>query len=144
MRRVVLFATGSPVIVDVEETLLRSGLELAAGIRNHDGPCFLAQAEKGLPLVEIDDALRAHPFLVPLGAVLAGQIHVNAGATIGAGAGILPGIRVGAGAFVAAGAVVARDVPSGGLVAGYPARLVKRIPEASSAEDRSFSDEGAA
>lgn len=42
-------------------------------------------------------------------------IHVEHGASIGAGAIILPGVRIGAGALVAAGAVVRHDVPPGRL-----------------------------
>lgn len=45
-------------------------------------------------------------------------------AVIGAGAVLLPGIRIGNGATVAAGAVVTKDVPSGKLVAGNPARIM--------------------
>jgi len=41
---------------------------------------------------------------------------------IGAGAIILKGVRVGQGAIIAAGAVVTKDVPAGGKVAGVPAR----------------------
>jgi len=48
---------------------------------------------------------------------------VQAGASIGAGAVILPGVTIGHWAMVAAGAIVSRDVPDHGLVAGNPARL---------------------
>ncbi len=51
------------------------------------------------------------------------QTVVESGASIGAGAVILPGLRIGAGAFVAAGSVVTKDVPSGMMVLGNPARL---------------------
>ena len=43
----------------------------------------------------------------------------------GHGATVMPGARIGHGAIVAAGAVVTRDVPPYGIVAGNPARLVR-------------------
>jgi acetyltransferase-like isoleucine patch superfamily enzyme len=46
---------------------------------------------------------------------------------IGAGAIICDGVRIGKGAVVAAGAVVAEDVLPHTVVAGVPARMVKRI-----------------
>lgn len=49
---------------------------------------------------------------------------VQYGAALGAGSVILPGVTVGRWATVAAGAVVTRDVPDHGLVAGNPARLI--------------------
>lgn len=46
---------------------------------------------------------------------------------IGIGATILPGVRIGYGAIVGAGSVVTRDVPAMTVVAGNPARIVKKI-----------------
>ena len=44
---------------------------------------------------------------------------------IGYNAMVMPGVRIGDGAIVAAGAVVSKDVPPYGVVAGNPARLVR-------------------
>lgn len=52
--------------------------------------------------------------------------HVERGASIGTGATILAGVRIGELAIVGAGAVVTRDVPAGAIVAGNPARTIKR------------------
>lgn len=46
---------------------------------------------------------------------------------IGAGAVILPGVTIGSHCVVAAGAVVTTDVPDGTLVAGIPAKTVRKI-----------------
>lgn len=48
--------------------------------------------------------------------------RVDRGATLGAGVVVVCGIRVGEHAFAAAGAVLTRDVPAHGFVAGNPAR----------------------
>jgi len=51
-------------------------------------------------------------------------VRIRRGAAVGARAVILPGVTVGPFAMVGAGAVVTRDVPAHGLVAGNPARLI--------------------
>ena len=68
------------------------------------------------------------------GAVLAGVIEpasakpvvVEDGVLVGANAVVIEGVRVGEGAVVAAGAVVVEDVPAGMVVAGCPARVIKK------------------
>ena len=46
---------------------------------------------------------------------------------IGTNAVILPGVTIGSHCVVAAGAVVTKDVPDGCVVAGVPAKIIKRI-----------------
>ena len=53
-------------------------------------------------------------------------VVIEAGADIGMNAVILPGVRVGKGAIVGAGAVVTTDVEPHTVVAGVPARLIRR------------------
>lgn len=50
-------------------------------------------------------------------------------AWIGAGATILPGVTVGENAVVGAGSVVTRDVPPMTIVAGNPAKIIRKIDE---------------
>lgn len=71
------------------------------------------------------------------GAVLAGVIEpasakpvvIEDGVLVGANAVVIEGVHVGRNAIVAAGAVVIEDVPEDMVVAGCPARIVKRKDE---------------
>jgi acetyltransferase-like isoleucine patch superfamily enzyme len=54
---------------------------------------------------------------------------IKRGAKIGANATLLPGVTIGENALVGAGAVVVDDVPAGAVVAGNPARVIKRIED---------------
>lgn len=57
---------------------------------------------------------------------LAQPISIDDNVWIGAGAVLLPGVRLGAGCIVAAGAVVTEDVLSDTIVAGVPARVIRK------------------
>lgn len=46
---------------------------------------------------------------------------------IGANAVVLPGVSIGSHSVVAAGAVVTKDVPAHSLVAGVPAKIIRRL-----------------
>jgi tetrahydrodipicolinate N-acetyltransferase len=71
------------------------------------------------------------------GSVLAGVIEppsaqpvvIEDEVLIGANAVILEGVRIGKGSVVAAGAVVVEDVPEYTVVAGTPARVIKKVDD---------------
>ena len=79
---------------------------------------------------------------VGAGAVLAGVVEpasakpvvLEDDVLIGANAVVLEGVRVGRGAVVAAGAVVISDVPPETVVAGIPARIIKKKDEKAAAK----------
>lgn len=58
---------------------------------------------------------------------IGGKIVIEDNVWIGAGAIILSNIKVGKGAVVGAGAVVTKDVPPHTIVAGIPAKEIKKI-----------------
>jgi len=60
-----------------------------------------------------------------------GYIEIDDDAWLGTGCIIFPDVRIGKGAVVGAGAVVTKEVPDFTVVAGVPAKPIKRlnIPE---------------
>jgi acetyltransferase-like isoleucine patch superfamily enzyme len=73
--------------------------------------------ETAPPAAVIDAPLRFAP------------VEVGDGCDVGLGAILLPGASLGAGVQVGAGSVVAGEVPDGAIVAGVPARLLRRRGE---------------
>lgn len=68
----------------------------------------------------------------PDGPVLgpARPVRIGSGVFLGTGAVVLPGVTIGPCSLVAAGAVVDRDVPANAVVAGNPARVIRRYEPA--------------
>ena len=83
-------------------------------------------AERVLILTHTNVGYADHPLQAHFPARTAAVV-VEQGSFVGAGVTILPGVRVAARSFVAAGSVVTEDVPEATLVAGVPARAVRRI-----------------
>ncbi len=82
------------------------------------------------------------------GAVIAGVLEppslkpvvIADNVLVGANAVVLEGVRVGRGSVVAAGAVVTKSVPAGAVVAGVPARVIKRVADISPKDKVSILD----
>lgn len=53
--------------------------------------------------------------------------YVEEGASIGSSVTILCGVRIGAGAVVGAGSMVVKDIPSGEIWAGHPAKFLRKV-----------------
>jgi acetyltransferase-like isoleucine patch superfamily enzyme len=83
-------------------------------------------AERVLVLTHTNVGYHDHPLQAHFPA-MAAPVVIEQGSFVGASATLLPGIRIGARSFVAAGSVVTADVPSGALVAGVPARVVRKV-----------------
>ncbi len=54
------------------------------------------------------------------------ETYIKKGASVGSSSTILCGVTVGENAIVGAGAVVTKDVPPGAVVAGVPAKIIKK------------------
>jgi len=54
---------------------------------------------------------------------------IRKGASVGSSATILAGVTIGEGAIVGAGAVVTKDVPARTIVAGNPARFLRKVED---------------
>ncbi|HAJ60189.1 MAG TPA: hypothetical protein DCP31_13785, partial [Cyanobacteria bacterium UBA8543] len=59
--------------------------------------------------------------------LLARPIRIERNVWIGFDACVLPGVTIGEGAIVGARSVVTQDVPPYSVVAGNPARLIKKL-----------------
>ena len=61
------------------------------------------------------------------GEVAINAVHICDDVWIGANSCVMKGVTIGEGSIVAAGSVVTKDVPSNVVVAGNPARIIKKL-----------------
>jgi sugar O-acyltransferase (sialic acid O-acetyltransferase NeuD family) len=66
MSELVLFAVGSSIVVDYEETCARLGIRIAGGIQNVSGEVFFTDLDRLVGVDAMPAALRAHPCIIPL------------------------------------------------------------------------------
>lgn len=76
-----------------------------------------------------EQPLKKQPFRVA-------DVVIEDGVMIGEHATVLPGVRIGRNSWVGANAVVTRDVPPFSVVAGVPARVVRRLNPATGAWEK--------
>lgn len=111
--------------------VLEYGNRIGDRSRIHSG-CFLEMVTieedvfVGPNVVFTDDP---HPMGCPRYTECKGGVTVKRFARIGANSTILPGVTIGENALVGAGSVVVQDVPSGTVVVGNPARVVKAVED---------------
>lgn len=84
-----------------------------------------------------DVGIAAHTHLIAhdashkrfIGYTRVGRITIGNKVFIGQRATILPGVTIGDNVIVAAGAVITKDVPSGTMVAGNPAKVIRQLDD---------------
>ncbi len=109
---------GNSVKIGKNVVIMNNALFMAAGgITIEDDVLVAANAQ----LISNNHDLHDHAVLTCKPVLLKHNCWIGAGATI------LPGVTVGENAVVGAGAVVTKDVEDNTIVAGNPARVIKRI-----------------
>jgi len=130
-------AAGTPEIRIGDGVFIGNGCTLSAAERIEVGPrCLIAPGVRihdndGHPL----DAAQRMAGL-PMGPENIRPVVIEEGAWLAAQAVVLKGVRIGARAVVGAGAVVTDDVPPDCIVAGNPARVVRRLELCTTGESR--------
>jgi acetyltransferase-like isoleucine patch superfamily enzyme len=120
-------ATGDPIITIGDRCVLGKGI----GIVGHERIELGDDIWTGHYVYITDQNHGYEDLSSPIGTQMwqNAPVSVGSGSWLGHGCVVLPGVRVGEHVVVAAGAVVADDVPDNCVVAGVPARVVRRYAD---------------
>ena len=66
MNQLVIYGTGSPLLVDMLESIRRAGLVVACGVRNRSGTGHLDPGDRAVSPEELTAEICGLPFLVPM------------------------------------------------------------------------------
>jgi sugar O-acyltransferase (sialic acid O-acetyltransferase NeuD family) len=110
-------------------TCVHAGASVAGGVTVGDH-VWLAPGS----VVGHDAVIGDHSILAP-GAIVSGFVQVGAACYLGTQAAVRGRVRIGEKALIGMGAVVQCDVSAGTIVAGNPARVLKRSQEGSRANE---------
>ncbi|MFN8388037.1 MAG: NeuD/PglB/VioB family sugar acetyltransferase [Anaerolineales bacterium] len=122
-----------PLIAKHSSAVIAAGVKIGSGSHILAGAVICVDAVIGRSCIVNTSASVDHESIlgdgvhVCPGARLAGLVKVEQFATIYSGAVVIPRITIGEGAVVAAGAVVINDVPSYTMVAGNPAKIIRKL-----------------
>jgi 2,3,4,5-tetrahydropyridine-2,6-dicarboxylate N-acetyltransferase len=123
--------------------IVRTGVKVGKGCVIMMGAVINIGAEIGeKTMVDMNTVIGARAIIgkhchIGAAAVIAGvleppsksPVRIGDGVLIGANAVVLEGVRIGKGSVVAAGAVVTKNIPAGRVVAGVPARIIKKVSD---------------
>lgn len=119
-----------------------SKISIGENVIIHPGTILSADPQKnGNIIIETDVSIgsgvhiyvanhRYHIPKIPIkfqGYYSAKEVHISSGAWIGSNSILLPGITIGKNAVVGAGSIITRSVEPYTIVAGNPAKLIRRI-----------------
>ncbi len=115
------FSAISPSVEIGRGFVAMAGALVNAGTRIGDNVCINTGAG-----IDHDCLLEDHCMIFPHASV-AGGVKIGKYSTLGNNAAVNQYLRIGENSFVGAGAVVIKDVPDGAVVAGVPARVLRRM-----------------
>lgn len=121
-----------PTHVLHRDAVISSSAQIGLGPTIMAGVLINAEARIGENVIINTGAIVEHDCVIgdnvhiATGARLAGAVFVDDGTHIGIGAVVRESLRIGKNVLVGAGAVVVNDVPDHVVVAGVPARVVRR------------------